>query len=146
MSKTLEGSRFHQVFKMKTNFHHLKGKLMPALKLKTNRHHFHVAMAYLLGMCTALLITVVGTYSSTTQAQKDIYQMTRICKQSYQVTSGTLENSCGNLIDRVQAQGFEVLHDSKGNFWAESVETTTPTTIPTNYVCALETPDCAIKE
>ena len=89
-------------------------------KINTAKHRFNYIMVFFAGAITALLVVVVFNYSIKTPVQKDIIQMQRTCEASHQVFSGNLEVACGELIDKVQAQGFEVLNDSKGNFWAES--------------------------
>lgn len=87
---------------------------------KVKEHsRFNGIMAFFAGAIVALAIINVVTYNRMPQITKDIYQMKRICKASYQVIDGKLENSCGDLIDRVEEQGFNVLNDNKGNFWVE---------------------------
>lgn len=88
--------------------------------VKQKQQNFRVIMAGFTGAIIALAVVNIITYNRMPQIQKDIYQMQRVCKASYQIIDGKLENSCGDLIDRVEKQGFEVLNDSKGNFWAES--------------------------
>lgn len=47
-----------------------------------------------------------------------IMRMQERCAGSYEVIDGTLERQCGELIDQVQAKGYEVL-SSNGKFWVE---------------------------
>lgn len=47
-----------------------------------------------------------------------LYDMKMTCERSYGVVDGALEAKCGQLIDQVQAKGFEVLNKD-GEFWAE---------------------------
>jgi hypothetical protein len=50
-----------------------------------------------------------------------VEQMQGTCHKSYLVTSGPLEEECGQLIDRIQKNNkLEVLTDNQGNFWVES--------------------------
>ena len=74
---------------------------------------------FLAGAGLALALVNITSYKNMSQTQKDIYQMQRVCKASYQIVNGKLENSCGDLIDRVETHGFMVLNDNKGNFWVE---------------------------
>ena len=84
-------------------------------------HKFQLALAFTFGMIVALTIINVANYYAKTPVQKDIYQMKRLCEASHQVLDGNLEAACGEMIDKVEAQGFEVLNKD-GHFWAESRE------------------------
>ena len=74
-------------------------------------------MKYIFLIITAFAF---GHLSHTDQIEL-IDQMKSTCHQSYLVTSGPLEEACGQLIDRIQEnKGLEVISDNKGNFWVES--------------------------
>ena len=74
-------------------------------------------MCYLLGAIT-VLVFVLLMQGHPTELERDIYKMKRVCHASYKVRNGALERQCGELIDRVQQQGFKVINDN-GNFLVE---------------------------
>lgn len=47
-------------------------------------------------------------------------RMANTCGFSYHVQDGKLEQKCGELIDRVQADGHHEVLSKDGNFWVES--------------------------
>lgn len=73
---------------------------------------FAVGLAVVVGM---LLVSLFQ------QSQEDylLHDMKTTCERSYGVVDGALEAKCGQLIDKVQARGYEVLHNYDGTFWAE---------------------------
>ena len=79
---------------------------------------FNRLVFMLLGMATALTIVIVAQYTRLTPLQQTIEQMSRTCEASSQVFDGNLELACGELIDRVEARGYEVM-SKDGKFWAE---------------------------
>jgi hypothetical protein len=73
--------------------------------------------AFLAGVIVTLGIMNYMTYHDMPEIQQEIYQMQRVCKANYQNTAGQLNSACIDLIDGIEAQGFSVNSDNKGNFW-----------------------------
>lgn len=74
-----------------------------------------------IGVMLALSLMLLMCLWTGVRRQNDvtlIMHMQERCMGSYKVIDGTLERQCGELIDQVQAKGYEVL-SSNGNFWVE---------------------------
>lgn len=69
-----------------------------------------------------LLVSIVWILvSAYNQSNEDrlLRDMKVTCERSHAVIDGQLERECGQLVDKVQAQGYEVLSNDNGEFWAE---------------------------
>lgn len=72
----------------------------------------------LIGLVAMFGFGIVTLYQWHEQ-DKIIPTMIATCEKSYGKVDGRLEQDCGNLIDKVQKNGFEVLNDENGKFWVE---------------------------
>lgn len=69
-------------------------------------------------LLVSIIMILVSVYNQSNE-DRLLHDMKVTCERSHAVIDGSLEKSCGQLIDRVQAQGFEVLSNDSGEFWAE---------------------------
>lgn len=69
-------------------------------------------------LLVSIVAVLVGAYN---QSQEDrlLHNMKMTCERSHAVIDGKLERECGQLVDKVQAQGYEVLSNDSGEFWTE---------------------------
>lgn len=69
-------------------------------------------------LLVSIAMVLISLYNQS-QEDKMLHAMKVTCERSYGVVDGQLEQQCGQLIAQVQAQGYEVLSNDNGEFWAE---------------------------
>lgn len=63
----------------------------------------------LLTITTIVALGLIGSSDAKMERAQLISDMQNTCARSYQVIDRQLENACGDYIDRVQANGSEVI-------------------------------------